>query len=614
MMAIPRQLNKIPCCLCGTMIVPNPANQCGACLAQEINLRELVQRAPGGGDILVHQCRQCRRFEQTERQYINAEMESPELMGICLKKIPALAANAAPKLHIVDANWIWTEPNSMRLVVLLTIRTEVHNVPVQQRVKVKLVIKFKQCKECNREYTNRTWHAIVQLRQKRNDDAPRKGLVVLEMALARNQQIRKPVLNIDACKQGFDFYFLSLADAQKFASYLSRVAPMQIKTTKKLVSTDSHNNTANMKYTVACDMVPLCRDDLVMVHKSGKGNLTGRLCLVTKMSSVVHLVDASPKRSPTMDGVVGELSPETYYRSGADKTYKVLSSSRRMTRFVVLDVELCDGGDSYRNNDITTDQDTPVNHETDGERALYRGPASGVAKHALADVMVARESDFGVNDQTFRCVTHLGNLLQVGDTVLGYDLESSVLSGGAEWEIGRCFNSSFVMPDVVLVKKLHGVENSSSSNNNSGGSYDDHATSGEQTNGRGNNVDERKKKGRTKRRERRRKREDKKMRALEEAAERMGFLEQDGFNETQFQQELEQDPDLAEDVRLAEMELGTVKEETPTDEQQEGDDSDDGDEEQDKQETTSEEVADANSGADVEEGSEDALNPNNDPQ
>ena len=30
---------EIPCCLCGTMIIPNGQNQCGACLAQQFDLK-----------------------------------------------------------------------------------------------------------------------------------------------------------------------------------------------------------------------------------------------------------------------------------------------------------------------------------------------------------------------------------------------------------------------------------------------------------------------------------------------------------------------------------------------------------------------------------------------
>jgi nonsense-mediated mRNA decay protein 3 len=198
------QAVEIPCCLCGTMILPNAANQCATCLAQEIDLKSRLQRGPGGSqEIYIHQCRQCRRFERKERLYATVELESPELMAICLKHIPALLPNASPKLAIVDAIWIFTEPNCMRFKVRLTVRTEIHNVAIQQRSVVEFHVRWKQCPECNREFTNRTWHALVQLRQRRSDEAPRKGLTMLEMALARNAQVRQHVLSMDTSKQGY---------------------------------------------------------------------------------------------------------------------------------------------------------------------------------------------------------------------------------------------------------------------------------------------------------------------------------------------------------------------------------------------------------------------------
>lgn len=110
-----------------------------------------------------------------------------------------------------------------------------------------------------------------------------------------------------------------------------------------------------------------------------------------------------------------------------------MSSSRRTIRFVVLDVEMC-GDDDY-------------NHD---QQVLYQGPRSGAPKSALADVEFAREPDFGVNDETFTCVTHFGHLLQPGDLVLAYDLTTSVTSGADEWSMNKCFINSFVMPYVVL--------------------------------------------------------------------------------------------------------------------------------------------------------------------
>ena len=503
----------------------------------------MLRKGPGGGNLVLHQCRQCRLFEKTPGNFKDVALESPELMAICLKHIPALTStsntsSSFPKLSLMDAIFVWTEPNSMRIRLRVTVRTEVSNVRIQQRCVVEFVIQWKQCPNCNREYTNRQWQALVQLRQRRDnhnnsgggssiDDANsgRRGLAVLEMALARNATIRKHVLSVDTCKQGFDFYFLGLSEAHQFSNYLARVAPLKIKTTKKLVSTDVKSNTANMKYTVACDMVPLCRDDLVLVHKSAKGKLAGRLVLVTKMSSVVHLVDASPRRDRTKSSeFIGEVAPETYYKGGADKMYKVLASSRRLVRFIVLDTEPLCGWDTARESS-----------------EIYQGPQSGIDKYALADVQVARESDFGENDETLHCVTHLGNLLQVGDVVLGYDLTTAVMSGGVEWSMEhKCLNASFTMPDVVLVKKIQGTEKEEAGP--------------EKVLGRA-------KSGRAKKREKRNKRDEKKTRELEDAAGRMGFLDREVVNQEQFEEELINDPELAEELLAAERELAHIDEE-----------------------------------------------------
>ena len=366
------------------------------------------------------------------------------------------------------------------------------------------------------------------MRQKRTDDAPKKGLAALEMALARNAQIRKHVLKIDSTRNGFDFYFLNLPDAQSFASYLAKVAPMRIKTTKKLVSTDVKNNTANLKHTVTCDLVPLCRDDLIIVHKSARGMLSGRMALVTKVSSVVHLVDANAKRANTMEGAIAEVAPETYYKSGGEKLYQLVQASHRMVRFVVLDVELCNEDTNYHDGD---DDDNT------------RGPVP----FALADVEVARESDFGQNDETIRCVTHLGNLLHPGDIVLGYDLANTVLSGGAEWDMDHCFQSSFVLPDVVLVKKIK--DKTLEKEQETQDAKDEEKATTKSKGGR-----------RAKRKEKQRLRNEKKARELEESALRMGFVPESSVDEYYDME----DPDLVADIEEMERNLGAIEEVLPT--------------------------------------------------
>lgn len=517
---------EIPCCLCGTLIAPNAANQCATCLAQECDLAGRLQRGPAGGPTIdVHQCRQCRRFQQTPKYYVDAEPESPELLAVCLKHIPALSSTTAPKLHLVDASFIWTEPNSMRLKVRLTVRTTYNEVPVQQRVAVEVHVKWQQCPDCNREFTNRTWMAVVQLRQKTEDS--KRGLANLEMALRKAPAIRKHVLNIDAARNGFDFYFLTLQHAQAFTQFLAKLQPMRTKTSQKLISTDTRNSTAHLKHTVTCDVVPMLRDDLILIRRAAKGTpLAGRLALVERVSSVLKLLDASPKRSGDDHADwLTELSAETYYRS--EKEFHVLLRSARLTRFVVLDVELiCKDACQHPEGN-------------DDNNPLYQGPDSGVSKYALADVVIARASEFGVNDNVISVVTHLGHLLQAGDSVLGYDLETAI---GGDWDLENGLPSSYSTPEVVLVKKIKDVEKKQGDADNA--AEDDTAAA------MGKRV--------SKKKQRRRRKEGKKMRELEESAVRMGFLgadiedEVDAPTTADFDNHLEQDPELAQELAILE--------------------------------------------------------------
>jgi nonsense-mediated mRNA decay protein 3 len=387
----------------------------------------------------------------------------------------------------------------------------------------------------------------VQLRQKRADsDGGSKGLLILELAIARNAELRKHILQVQTKKAGFDFYFASLDKARHFSQYLAKAAPMRMKTSQSLVSEDVKNNTANVKHTVSLDMVPLCRDDLVVVdkHAKGVGRLSGRLCLVLKISSTVHLVDASPSRASDMSSCCSDLNADNYWRGGEEKSYRLLLSSRRFVRFVVLDVEICVSNERHRycNGD---------KEESDG---VYAGPTSTLSKYALADVEVARESDLGVNDETFRCVTHLGNLLSVGDVVLGYDLTSSVLSGGDQWSVENAFVNSFVMPDVVIVRKAKGV--------------------GQPAETEGASKSKAKaKSSASRKKDRRQQKEEKKQRKLEAAAARMGLdtdidvhLDEEAFDDdnellpgSKIDLDMELDEDLAEDLETVERELRLVE-------------------------------------------------------
>ena len=65
-------------------------------------------------------------------------------------------------------------------------------------------------------------------------------------------------------------------------------------------------------------------------------------------------------------------------------------------------------------------------------------------------VEIARKEDFGVNDRTFIVNTHLGEILNFNDTVLGFDLEHA---NYAEIDEFKKNDNTNQLPDIILVKK-----------------------------------------------------------------------------------------------------------------------------------------------------------------
>ena len=66
-------------------------------------------------------CRACLRYQSAsnEKRYEHMDPESRELLGLCLKRIPAFSNHGSvpnsygvSNLKLVDANFIWTEPHS----------------------------------------------------------------------------------------------------------------------------------------------------------------------------------------------------------------------------------------------------------------------------------------------------------------------------------------------------------------------------------------------------------------------------------------------------------------------------------------------------------------------
>lgn len=73
-------------------------------------------------------------------------------------------------------------------------------------------------------------------------------------------------------------------------------------------------------------------------------------------------------------------------------------------------------------------------------------------RNFLAEATVARASDMGSNDSTFYTRTHLGGILHVGDSVMGYHMTGTNFNNELFDKLEESKYASTI-PDVVLVKK-----------------------------------------------------------------------------------------------------------------------------------------------------------------
>ncbi|KAI9490451.1 NMD3 family-domain-containing protein [Zychaea mexicana] len=368
---------------------------CVNCIRNEVDITEGIPK-----QVHIHFCRNCERYLQPPGIWVVAELESRELLTLCLKKLKGLS-----KVRLVDAGFIWTEPHSRRIKVKLTIQKEVFaNTILQQVFEVEYVVGTQQCDDCTRLAAQNTWKASVQVRQKVEH---KRTFLFLEQLILRHNA-HKDTTNIRETKDGIDFYYGHRGHAIKMLEFLNAVVPIKYKTSEQLISTDIHTSVSNYKFTYSVEIVPVCKDDLVCLPRkvaNSLGNLTP-LLLCTRVGNTIHLVDPNTLNS-------ADINTTVYWRS----PFLPLASAKGLTEYYVLDVE-------------------PL------------GPVKG--RQVLADVHVARMSDFGHNDNEFIARSHLGAVLNPGDTVLGYDLSHSNYNND---EFDKLDRRS--LPDVILVRKSY---------------------------------------------------------------------------------------------------------------------------------------------------------------
>jgi len=402
--ALNKVSGKILCCECGTTIDPNPANLCVACLRTQVDITEDIPK-----QVTIHFCKFCERYFNPPTQWVTAALESRELMALCLKKLKNLN-----KVKLIDANFLWTEPHSKRIKVKLAIQAEVLGGAIlQQTFVVEYTVAWQMCPDCHRVEAKDHWNALVQIRQKTQQ---RKTLFYVEQLLLK-YGATKDCVGIKPHHEGLDFYFSNESNAKKLVEFFQSMIPMRSQNSKRLISHDVHSNTYNYKYTFSVDVVPVCKDNVVCISKQLAHSLggLGQICVVNKVSQAVHLID--PNTCQFVD-----ITATHYFRF----PFLSLCRQRDLVEYTVINIE-------------------PISRK---DRQTFTGQGKISQKHVLADCWVTKTSELGLNDDSIHCRTHLGHVLNIGDSVLGLDLKNSNVNNP---ELEKMATDK--IPDVVLVKK-----------------------------------------------------------------------------------------------------------------------------------------------------------------
>jgi len=382
------------CCNCG---VPMDGStglvMCYDCIKLTVDITDGIPREAN-----VPFCRNCERFLQPPGQWIRAELESRELLALCLRRLKGLN-----KVRLIDASFIWTEPHSRRIKVKLTVQGEaMTNTIVQQSFEVEYVVVAMQCPDCAKSYTVNTWRAAVQIRQK---VAHKRTFLFLEQLILKHNA-HVDTISIQESKDGLDFFYSSRSHALKMIDFLGSVAPIKYKRSEELVSQDIHAGTSQYKFSFSVEIVPICRDDLVILPKKLAHQLGGisQIVICSKVSNTIQFLDVNTLQ-------IADINATVYYK----KPFPSLAEASQLVEFIVLDVE-----------------------------------PTGYTKGKLvqADVTCARAADLGVNDREFYVRTHLGGILHPGDSVMGYYTTNSNYNSDL-WDTLDSRN----VPDVILVKK-----------------------------------------------------------------------------------------------------------------------------------------------------------------
>ncbi|KAL8448084.1 hypothetical protein Emag_004078 [Eimeria magna] len=435
---------QVLCCICGAITPPNPRNKCLSCLREELDVSSQVCRT-----FVVDHCKQCGRFKDAQGKWLPCEIESRELLALCLKKIRGLKSLS----KIVDCRWVFTEAHSNKLILRITARADVLESKAQAFT------------------PHAGWGARVQVRQRCEH---KRTFLFLEQLVLQQQHILEKLLRVVQSKDGLDFQFPNKQAAAAFAAFCCSRFPCSTRSSKQLISHDCYSNTYFYKHTVYVELAPICKDDLVFIPaKKARETFGGfaSLSLCCRVGSSLTLVDPFTARSL-------DLSAEVYFRD----SFLPLCTRKHLSYFLILSVTPLPQHQQPHHHPSKRQQQQQHKQQQQQQAAAAAAAAddamavdsskaaaasdstprtnssssSSSSGFLLAEIELLRCSASGIAEGGEPIVTrsHLGHILQAGDFAAGFDFQRINLSGFA---------------DACVENDLHWPQGNSSSSSSSSG-------------------------------------------------------------------------------------------------------------------------------------------------
>ncbi|KAF7354750.1 60S ribosomal export protein NMD3 [Mycena sanguinolenta] len=195
-------------------------------------------------------------------------------------------------------------------------------------------------------------------------------------------------------RHGFDFFSRQRSHAIKMVESLASVVPVRSKSSEQLLSSDTHTDTTNHQFT----------------NSARAMSNTNQLSVCARIGHSLQLLDP-------MSLQAADISSTAYWRT----PFESLATVSDLIEFTVLDVESTGAHG--------------------GSRTCRRIPFAQPRRRRWTTTAPA---------QIYHTRTHLGAILQPGDTALGYHLTNANYNN-----TNYAALPSDRLPDIVLVKKTY---------------------------------------------------------------------------------------------------------------------------------------------------------------